>query len=79
MFLFSILEAFVGSNPISTRRKPDRRTGKTYDSLIFKTLTFPCLNELRIFFYPLGPQRGHRTSAVGEGNKIVPENIGLRR
>ncbi len=63
MFILSLFEAFVGSNPTSTRRKPDRRTGKTYDSLIFKTLTFPSFNELRIFFYP-------------EGNKIVPENIG---
>jgi len=39
-----------------------KRTGFKYDSLIFKTLAFPCFNEFHELFYP-------------DGVKIIPSNI----
>jgi hypothetical protein len=63
MFLYRLFEPFVGTAPRATQRKPDKRTGKTYDSLQFKTLAFPCFNHLRDLFY-------------SQGVKIVPINIG---
>src|SRR3954468_17417309 len=41
-YLYSLFEPFVGTEPTSTNRKPNKRTGFKYDSLIFKTLAFPC-------------------------------------
>jgi len=61
-YLYELFEPFVGTEPKSTSRKPDKRTGLTYDSLIFKTLAFPCFNEYYELFYP-------------NGKKIVPLNI----
>jgi hypothetical protein len=61
-YLYDLFEPFVGTKPTSTNRKPDKRTGLTYDSLIFKTLAFPCFNEFYELFYP-------------NGTKIVPLNI----
>ena len=39
------------SPPKSTNRKPDKRTGKIYNSLIFKTRMLPCFNYLWDLFY----------------------------
>lgn len=61
-YLYFLFEPYVGTEPKSTNRKPDKRTGLTYDSLIFKTLAFPCFNEFYQLFYP-------------NGVKIVPTNI----
>jgi len=61
-FLYDLFKAFVGTPPKSPSRKPDRRTGKTYESLMFKTLRFPCFNEFHDLFY-------------SEGKKTVPLNI----
>jgi hypothetical protein len=61
-YLYSLFEPFVGTEPTSTNRKPDKRTGFKYDSLIFKTLAFPCFNEFHELFYP-------------DGVKIIPSNI----
>ena len=61
-YLYSLFEPFVGTEPTSTNRKPDKRTGLKYDSLIFKTLAFPCFNEFHELFYP-------------DGVKIIPSNI----
>jgi hypothetical protein len=49
-------------NPVILTRKPDKRTGKIYKSLCFRTLTLPCLNEYHNMFYK---------------NKvnIIPENL----
>ena len=52
------------SPPISTNRKPDKRTGKIYNSLIFKTRMLPCFNYLWDLFYI-------------DKVKIIPSNIGL--
>jgi len=61
--LFSLFEPFVGTSPNSTDRKPDKRTGKVYNSLYFHTLAFPCFNPFVGLFYP-------------NGVKVVPANIG---
>ena len=52
------------SPPKSTNRKPDKRTGKIYNSLIFKTRMLPCFNYLWDLFYI-------------DKVKIIPSNIGL--
>lgn len=49
--------------PKSTNRKPDKRTGKIYNSLIFKTRMLPCFNYLWDLFYI-------------DKVKVVPLNIG---
>lgn len=49
--------------PKSTNRKPDKRTGKIYNSLIFKTRMLPCFNYLWDLFY---------INKI----KVVPLNIG---
>lgn len=63
LYLFSLFEPFVGTSPNSTDRKPDKRTGKVYNSLYFHTLAFPCFNPFVDLFYP-------------NGVKVVPANIG---
>lgn len=62
-FLYDIFKVFVLSPAKSTYRKPDKRTNKTYNSIIFKTRMLPCFNYLRELFYK-------------EKKKIVPLNIG---
>lgn len=52
----------IGPSGPDTNRKPDKRTGLTYDSLIFKTLVLPCFNEYHELFYP-------------NEVKIIPNNI----
>lgn len=44
-------EPFVGAPVRATDRKADKRTGKVYNSLQFKTLAFPCFNIYRELFY----------------------------
>jgi hypothetical protein len=53
-FLFDIFKFFTLTGPKSTNRKPDVRTGKTYNSLVFRTRSLPCFNYLRDLFYPNG-------------------------
>lgn len=43
MHLYDLFKDFVGSSPSVTNRKADKRTGKIYNSIYFKTLAFPCL------------------------------------
>nr|YP_010555421.1 LAGLIDADG endonuclease [Ramaria cf. rubripermanens]UYR22169.1 LAGLIDADG endonuclease [Ramaria cf. rubripermanens] len=50
-FLYNLFKAYTLSSPKSTNRKPDKRTGKTYNSLIFKTRMLPCFNYLWVLFY----------------------------
>lgn len=52
----------VTMNPVILTRKPDKRTGKIYKSIYFRTLTLPCLNEYHNMFYK-------------NKVKIIPENI----
>lgn len=61
-YLYELFEPFVGTEPKSTQRKPDKRTGQVYDSMVFKTLAFPCFNEFYELFY-------------SEGKKIISSNI----
>jgi hypothetical protein len=62
-FLYDIFKDFTLTGPKSTNRKPDIRTGKIYNSLIFKTRMLPCFKYLRDLFYV-------------NGVKTVPLNIG---
>ena len=50
-FLYDLFKVYTLSYPKSTNRKPDKRTGKTYNSLIFKTIMLPCFNYLWELFY----------------------------
>ena len=61
--LYIHLLNLTGSHPIVRSRKADKRTGKVYSTISFKTLMFPCLNMFHDMFYK-------------DGTKIVPSNIG---
>ena len=61
-YLYNLFEPFVGTEPKSTNRKADKRTGKVYNSLVFKTFSLPCFTEYYSIFYP-------------NGKKIIPLNI----
>lgn len=43
-----------GTGPYTINNKPDKRTGKIYNMMSFKTLSLPCFNELYNKLYPLG-------------------------
>ena len=45
-FLYELFKDYTLSPPKTTNRKPDNRTGKTYNSIIFKTRMLPCFNYL---------------------------------
>ena len=60
--LYSLFEPLVTMNPVILIRKPDKRTGKIYKSIYFKTLSLPCLNEYHNMFYK-------------NKVKIIPENL----
>lgn len=62
MHLYDLFKDFVGTSPKVTNRKADKRTGKIYNSVNFKTLAFPIFNYNRAVFYP-------------ENIKRVPKNI----
>ena len=62
-FLYNLFKDYTLSPPKSTNRKPDSRTGKIYNSLIFKTRMLPCFNYLWDLFY---------INKV----KTIPSNIG---
>lgn len=49
--LYQLLKPLVGKDPAILTRKPDKRTGKIYKSIYFRTLAFPCLNEFYDLFY----------------------------
>jgi hypothetical protein len=49
--LYSIFKPLVAVDPVILIRKPDKRTGKVYKSIYFRTLAFPCLNEFYDLFY----------------------------
>ena len=61
-FLYDLFKAYTLSYPNSTNRKPEKRTGNTYNSFIFKTRMLPCFNYLWELFYL-------------DRKKIVPSNI----
>ncbi|GAA5137723.1 hypothetical protein GCM10023339_78170 [Alloalcanivorax gelatiniphagus] len=64
-YLLSIRDLFaplIKMEPSIVSRKADSRTGKVYKSILFKTLSFPCLNFYHDLFYLCK-------------TKIVPSNI----
>lgn len=62
MYIFSLFYNFSGKGPKVYIRKPDKRTGKTYSTIQFKTLNFPCFNMFHDMFYK-------------HGKKIIPSDI----
>lgn len=52
-FLFSIFSSFIGpkGSPQIHTRKPDRRTGKVYSTIAFKTRALPCFTMYHNLFY----------------------------
>ncbi len=60
--LYDLFKSYCLSAPKTTNRLPDKRTGKIYTRVTFKTRSLPCFNELYDLFYP-------------EGKKVIPSNI----
>lgn len=63
LHLYELFKEFCLQAPKSYTRSPDKRTGKAYSRISFKTRAFPCFTDLYNLFYV-------------EGKKIVPMNIG---
>lgn len=61
--LFNLFYNYCNSEPKTSERLPDKRTGKIYSRIQFNTYALPCFNQLYNLFYP-------------EGKKKVPLNIG---
>lgn len=51
MHLYNLFEPMVNKLPTITTRKADKRTGKVYQSMNFKTLAMPVLNQYHDLFY----------------------------
>src|SRR3979490_1776683 len=49
--LFELYKPLVVNYPNIIYRKPDKRTGKIYPSIAFRTSAFHCLNEYHDLFY----------------------------
>ena len=62
MHIFSHFYDLSGKGPKVSFRKADKRTGKVYSSVHFKTLVFPCFNYYYDLFYK-------------NGKKFIPDNI----
>ena len=62
MHIFSHFYDLSGKGPKVSFRKADKRTGKVYSSIHFKTLVFPCFNYYYDLFYK-------------NGKKFIPDNI----
>lgn len=60
--LFNLFKNYCRSEPRTSDRLADKRTGKIYTRVLFSTYSLPCFNELHSMFYP-------------KGKKIVPLNI----
>lgn len=61
--LYTHFKDLTSKCPSVTIRQPDKRTGKVYSTISFKTLSFPCLNTFQELFYK-------------DNKKIIPNNIG---
>jgi len=51
MHLYNLFEPMVKNAPQIITRKADKRTGKVYQSMSFKTLSMPVLNQYHDLFY----------------------------
>ena len=63
MHLYGLFKNYCLSAPKIFALLPDKRTGKVYSYVVFRTLSLSCFNDLYKLFYP-------------KGNKIIPLNIG---
>ena len=62
--IFDLFKPFISKEyKVKSRSFIDKRTNKTYSSIIFDTLTLPCFTSYKELFYNL------------EGKKIIPNNI----
>jgi len=71
--LYKIFNPICGKEPLITIRKPDKRTGKIYSSIAFKTYNLSCLNEYYTLFYKASDN--FHLSGQPRYIKIVPSNI----
>lgn len=69
MSLYDIFSNLCGKAPRIISRKPDKRTGKVYQSISFKSLNIESLNYYSELFY-IYNNDGKRRKI-----KIVPHNI----
>jgi hypothetical protein len=62
--IFELFKPFINKEyKVKSRSFIDKRSNKTYSSILFATLTLPCFTYYRELFYNL------------EGKKIIPNNI----
>jgi len=62
--ILDLFKPFISKEyKVKSRSFIDKRTNKTYSSILFATLTLPCFTSYRELFYNL------------EGKKIIPNNI----
>jgi hypothetical protein len=66
-YLYTIYKNLTLSGPKIIYRKPDKRTGKIYNAIRFRTRALPCLIPIFELFYI--PQEH------GSYRKTIPENI----
>lgn len=71
--LYEKFQNLTGKAPKIVIRSPDKRTGKVYKSLTFKTLNLPCLNYYHNLFYKLETEKENNIKR--KFIKIVPNNI----
>ena len=73
--IFDLFKPFISKEyKIKSRYFLDKRTNKTYSSVIFATLTLPCFTFYRELFYN-SPGRSGDCPLIGQDKKIVPLNI----
>ena len=65
--LYDIFKELVGTPPKIHTRKPDKRTNKIYQTIAFKTLRYPVLNQYYELFY--------KYDENNKRYKVVPNNI----
>lgn len=69
MLLYDIFFNLCGKAPRIVSRKPDKRTGKVYQSISFKSLNIESLNYYSELFYI------YKNDGKRRKFKIIPDNI----
>jgi len=72
-YLYKLFKSMCGKQPVIYIRKPDKRTGKIYSSIAFKTYNLSCLNEYYVLFYKNSGDI--HLSGQPRYIKIVPSNV----
>jgi hypothetical protein len=62
MHLYELFKIYGAMSPKITNPAPDKRTGKTYNTIRFLTYSLPCFAPLYELFYV-------------DGKKVIPNNI----